>query len=65
MLKMHIRYAKLDYPNRFFWFISAPTPKENVKLRSDEMEDIADAKAFNAEQGHRARKILAAIVLAA
>ena len=28
MLKMHIRYAKLDYPNRFFWFISGLTPLE-------------------------------------
>jgi hypothetical protein len=28
MLKMHNRYAKLDYPNRFFWFITAPTPNE-------------------------------------
>ena len=39
--------------------------KINFKLRSDEMKDFVDGSAFNNEQGNRARKLFAAVVLAA
>ena len=64
MLFLHNRYANLDYPNQFFSSISAPTPTL-FGLRSDEMKDFVDATAFNSEQGNRARKLFAAVVLAA
>ena len=65
MLFLHNRYANLDYPNQFFSSISAPTPTLFFGLRSDEMKDFVDATAFNSEQGNRARKLFAAVVLAA
>ena len=65
MLFLHNRYAFLDYPNQFFSYISAPTPTNTFGLRSDEMKDFVDATAFNSEQGNRARKLFAAVVLAA
>ena len=34
-------------------------------MKDDEMKDFVDASAFNTEQGNRARKLFAAVVLAA
>ena len=59
----HGRYAILGYPNQSLWYISLATPK--IKEKDDEMKDFVDASAFNTEQGNRARKLFAAVVLAA
>jgi hypothetical protein len=44
---------------------SAPRQNSKSKNKDIEMADIIDATAFNHEQGQRARKLFAAVVLAA
>ena len=44
---------------------SAARPKRKSKKKDDEMVDFVDGTAFNFEQGQRARKLFAAVVLAA
>jgi hypothetical protein len=41
------------------------TGNARAKIRNDEMRDFVDGTAFNFEQGQRARKLFAAVVLAA
>jgi len=43
----------------------APRQKAQVHAKDDEMADFVDGTAFNHEQGQRARKLFAAVVLAA
>jgi hypothetical protein len=63
---MHKRYANLGYPNHLEYAIQSFTP-ENTRLINTGriMKDFVDGTAFNAEQGNRARKLFAAVVLAA
>jgi hypothetical protein len=44
---------------------SGHTGNARAKTRNDEMRDFVDGTAFNFEQGQRARKLFAAVVLAA
>jgi Family of unknown function (DUF6280) len=57
-------------PNQFpriaaHWPYSATHRKDKSKKKDDEMVDFVDGTAFNYEQGQRARKLFAAVVLAA
>ena len=66
MRKLHRRYAKLHYPNHDNYVIRGATPKRQEQYyKDDEMRDFVDGTAFNNEQGNRARKLFAAVVLAA
>jgi hypothetical protein len=63
---LHKRYAKLGYPNRLECAISNSTPENTRAIITGRiMKDFVDGTAFNAEQGNRARKLFAAVVLAA
>jgi hypothetical protein len=64
---LHVRYANRGYPNRRNCAIRSFTPKRKSKnnRKDDEMKDFVDGTAFNNEQGNRARKLFAAVVLAA
>lgn len=65
---LHGCYANKRYPNRGIFVIRGVTPKNdksNNKGKDDEMNDFVDGTAFNNEQGNRARKLFAAVVLAA
>jgi hypothetical protein len=44
---------------------SPPGGKDNTKNKDSEMSEFVDGTAFNHEQGQRARKLFAAVVLAA
>jgi hypothetical protein len=62
----HKRYAKTGYPNRLECAISNSTPENTRAIITGRiMKDFVDGTAFNAEQGNRARKLFAAVVLAA
>jgi hypothetical protein len=63
----HICYVKMGYPNRFLSVIRNATPKITRARtnKEDEMQDFVDGTAYNNEQGNRARKLFAAVVLAA
>jgi hypothetical protein len=58
-------YANLVYPNREKPSIRALTPETQEQEQGRFMRDFVDGTAFNAEQGSRARKLFAAVVLAA
>ena len=63
---MQLRYAISRYPNRSAFVIRGATPKtKSKKNKENEMRDFVDGTAFNNEQGNRARKLFAAVVLAA
>ena len=61
-----VSHAFVVYPNRTEWFITPHTPeKTRAIIKGRNMKDFVDSTAFNAEQGNRARKLFAAVVLAA
>jgi hypothetical protein len=47
------------------WSYSPDARKDKTRTGNDEMLDFVDGTAFNYEQGQRARKLFAAVVLAA
>jgi hypothetical protein len=65
----HSSHSKYDRPNRYKMFTSTPKPRAQVgvkpKTKDIAMFDSIDSTAFNFEQGQRARKLFAAVVLAA
>ena len=63
---MHGCHSKREPPNRFRTGIKAPTLElQEQKNKGSMMRDFVDGTAFNNEQGNRARKLFAAVVLAA
>jgi hypothetical protein len=66
MHKTQGSYANSPYPNRNKAVITSLTPKKTrAKNKGRIMRDFVDGTAFNNEQGNRARKLFAAVVLAA
>jgi hypothetical protein len=65
MRKTHGSHAKDETPNRFKVVTSTERKKDKSKNRITSMLDSIDSTAFNFEQGQRARKLFAAVVLAA
>jgi hypothetical protein len=69
MRQAHRWYAIIDYPNHIIHVISTLTQKtqdiQEQNPKGKKMRDFVDAAAFNNEQGNRARKLFAAVVLAA
>jgi hypothetical protein len=68
MRQAHGRYSKTAQPNRYKRFTSTKTLLFAIRDRitkDDLMFDSIDSTAFNFEQGQRARKLFAAVVLAA
>lgn len=61
----HSSHSKRVIPNRREIAIFAKPRKDKSKKKDDEMVDFVDGTAFNYEQGQRARKLFAAVVLAA
>jgi hypothetical protein len=62
----HGRHAKYGIPNRAAdAIVGAATELQEQEQKDVEMADIIDSTAFNFEQGSRARKLFAAVVLAA
>jgi hypothetical protein len=62
---MHGSHAKDKRPNRSKFVTSIGRKKDKSKNRITSMLDSIDSTAFNFEQGQRARKLFAAVVLAA
>jgi hypothetical protein len=62
---MHGSHAKDKRPNRSKFVTSSGRKKDKSKNRITSMLDSIDSTAFNFEQGQRARKLFAAVVLAA
>jgi hypothetical protein len=59
----HVDFAS---HNRMVFVQKGPHAENaRAKTRNDEMRDFVDGTAFNFEQGQRARKLFAAVVLAA
>ncbi len=66
MRQLHGWHSETRHPNRAKWSIRSGAPgKCKSKNKEDEMIDFVDGTAFNNEQGQRARKLFAAVVLAA
>jgi hypothetical protein len=65
MHQTHGCYSKDKTPNRSKMVTSTEREKDKSKNRSASMLDSIDSTAFNFEQGQRARKLFAAVVLAA
>lgn len=65
MQKMHGCHSKREPPNRFRTGIKACTRELQEQKKGNMMRDFVDGTAFNNEQGNRARKLFAAVVLAA
>jgi hypothetical protein len=61
----HGSHAKDKRPNRSKFVTSSRRKKDKSKNRITSMLDSIDSTAFNFEQGQRARKLFAAVVLAA
>jgi hypothetical protein len=62
----HASHATRAIPNRRRTVIVQPRARYSRNMtRNDEMPDFVDGTAFNHEQGARARKLFAAVVLAA
>jgi hypothetical protein len=61
---MHGSHAKDKRPNRSKFVTSSGRKKDKSKNRITSMLDSIDSTAFNFEQGQRARKLFAAVVLA-
>lgn len=62
---MHGCHSKREPPNRFRTGIKTITPEQQEQKKGSMMRDFIDGTAFNNEQGNRARKLFAAVVLAA
>jgi hypothetical protein len=65
MHKAHIRHVKADCPNHVQIARTDERRKDKSKNKDCRMFDSIDSTAFNFEQGQRARKLFAAVVLAA
>src|ERR1700712_1924010 len=65
MQPMHDSYLKDDMTNRNQIVTSAGRRKRQEQEVGRSMADFIDSTAFNFEQGQRARKLFAAVVLAA
>jgi hypothetical protein len=65
MLQAHDSHAKDDGPNRNKVVTSTERENDKSNNRITSMLDSIDSTAFNFEQGQRARKLFAAVVLAA
>jgi hypothetical protein len=61
----HGSHSKREIPNRSKTAIFAGRQKTQEQEQDDKMADFVDSTAFNFEQGQRARKLFAAVVLAA
>jgi hypothetical protein len=62
---VHGSHAKDKRPNRSKFVTSGRSKNDKSKNRITSMLDSIDSTAFNFEQGQRARKLFAAVVLAA
>lgn len=62
---MHGCHSKREPPNRLNKGIKALTRELQEQKKGTMMRDFVDGTAFNNEQGNRARKLFAAVVLAA
>lgn len=62
---LHIKLAKIAEQNRAELGHKERHAKNARAIKDDEMRDFVDGTAFNFEQGQRARKLFAAVVLAA
>ncbi len=65
MRQTHGCHSKRDRPNRTQTGILALTRELQEQKKGNMMRDFVDGTAFNNEQGNRARKLFAAVVLAA
>ena len=66
MRYLHRSHSEWGIPNRHKSVIFGSTPEtQEQEQKDDEMTDFVDGTAFNYEQGQRARKLFAAVVLAA
>lgn len=65
MRYLHDNYAKGGIPNRREKVIFRQRRTREKHEQETEMADFIDSTAFNYEQGQRARKLFAAVVLAA
>lgn len=65
MRLMHGCHSEREAPNRIETGILARTRNCKNKNKGNMMRDFVDGTAFNNEQGNRARKLFAAVVLAA
>jgi hypothetical protein len=66
MHKRHDCHVETGHPNRPKWSIRSGAPEKcKSKNKECQMIDFVDGTAFNNEQGQRARKLFAAVVLAA
>lgn len=65
MQELHGCHSKDDTPNQTKVATSTEREKDKSKNRIASMLDSIDSTAFNFEQGQRARKLFAAVVLAA
>lgn len=65
MQELHGCHSKDDTPNQTKVVKSTEREKDKSKNRIASMLDSIDSTAFNFEQGQRARKLFAAVVLAA
>lgn len=61
----HGCHSKREPPNRIRTGIKARTRELQEQKKGSMMRDFVDGTAFNNEQGNRARKLFAAVVLAA
>lgn len=62
---MHGCHSKREPTNRFRTGIKTRTRELQEQKKGNMMRDFVDGTAFNNEQGNRARKLFAAVVLAA
>ena len=62
---LHGCHSKREPPNRIRTGIKALTRELQEQKKGSMMRDFVDGTAFNNEQGNRARKLFAAVVLAA
>ena len=65
MHETHGCHSKREPPNRIRTGIKALTRELQEQKKGNMMRDFGDGTAFNNEQGNRARKLFAAVVLAA
>lgn len=62
---MHGSHVENGVPNRYQTVTSTERRKDKTRIKDHAMLDSIDSTAFNFEQGQRARKLFAAVVLAA
>jgi Family of unknown function (DUF6280) len=65
MQNLHGSHTNNDMTNRYQTVTSAERQKRQEQEVGRDMADFIDSTAFNFEQGQRARKLFAAVVLAA